>query len=261
MGGCHTGRSSKAAFVSILQTRSAELASQSPPQAEKGLLSPAQPKENKNPTHSQKAGNPFCLYANSQTSVLLCVCSAAVSATPPAFLTFPACSPHTASQVLQFGGFCPHQAASAKGPGPHPPSAQPFTSISCTHPSHSAAPVLCTAALGCCSTLQTPGSLPGHKAATVATKAGVGELPLRLASHRHHHAPAEHGQSSIKPNSPHFQQARRGAAAGDLLNPILHKEQGACIPSRVCFPLTNLQSHLQPHNLLLSPMFCYFCSQ
>lgn len=59
--------------------------------------------------------------------------------------------------------FCPHQAASAKGPGPRPPRAQPLTSINCTHPSQGAAPVRHVASPQCRSALQTWGLCLGTK--------------------------------------------------------------------------------------------------
>lgn len=121
-----------------------------------------------------------------------------------------------------------------KEPNPHPACAQPLASTSCTQkPDHQplsrtsctrhrqgTAPGQC----GASPNAATPGSLSGHKATTVATQAGEGELPLPQATQAppHSHKPRpEH----FKANPVRCQQGRGGAAAGELLKPILHKEQ------------------------------------
>lgn len=76
----------------------------------------------------------------------------------------------------------------------------------------------------CCSTLEVPGLCLGTKPPRWPCRQGKGSSPF-LKPHRHHHAHTNHGQSSFKAKPEHCQQGRGGAAAGELLKPILHKEQ------------------------------------
>lgn len=69
--------------------------------------------------------------------------------------------------------------------------------------------------------LQPPGLCLGTKP---PRRQGKGSSPF-LKPHRHHHTCTNHGQSSFKANPVRCQQGRGGAAAGELLKPILHKEQ------------------------------------
>lgn len=121
-----------------------------------------------------------------------------------------------------------------KEPDPHPACAQPLASTSCTQkpghhpPSPSEEPA--APATGKAQPLgnvlhllmlQPPGLCLGTKP---PRRQGKGSSPF-LKPHRHHHTCTNHGHCSFKANPVRCQQRRGGAAAGELLKPILHKEQ------------------------------------